>query len=1072
MDAYLRLADDVFMGELMEADLPNAAIHLPPLDKHLLDQLSIHAERFSTTKPRYSWAVSYATYHAAVAQHSDLFLQSLAAWGLARACNHWAQPKRVNEALSIARRGFEELNEAGWMSACDWQENALAWSRPNFAVAAQTLNEALENLERNDFGEFIPDCRLALAYAQILIGEHPNALENIRLSEEIYAARGDSINQARCWLQQASSLRRRDRFEEAQQKLEEALAVFVRENAVTDQAKAHYQMALGRLLKVDDLPEAVLQFTKAAELFKAVDLDLWRGFCINNLGSVYLFTGELTLADQYYQEGGEIYSQHEIPGLLADNLNDHGEVNILRGRPQVSVGQFKQAVTINEKLGSHLSAAVSMTNLGKAYGQTGRYQDALFYLEQAAERLKSLNSFLRLGTCEKYAALIWAYLGQFAMAHEHLDQAALNYELAGQKAILSEIQNTRAVAYFQQGRDEEAIACLKESLANSLAHDLRPQTAIARRLLGEALTRTGKHQDALEYLHQAQVDAAEMGMQMETAASLVAIGFCFAALSRQDESRAAFQDSLQLSEGILPEIEWRANAGLGNLAESLSDTESALKAYRLAFHAFAGIRQSFWQAGLAGTYLENPSRIFDGIISFTAGVHAVETALSFIEQTKASTLLGQLLSGDTSVNHSDSQELNDMEAEILFLQDQLRTALDVPLPQRSGSTYRQLRAKLSQKAGQYESLKSRLERLSSPQRLSTTVEYGVFDLAVFRELADRNLQKNWIALDYYFTKDRLTTIILASDRCEVQTVPVSHRFRMALDACKKAGQNPEPPTRGDLEALGRLLIPSSLAEQITPETVLLLSPHKELHSVPWAALYPQFEFQPLVKICVPTVVPSLRSLLVLWQRKGSYKMPRRGNGLVVGLSSFNGRRRNLPYVKDEIYFLSSRLRPGGIYLAENEATWENISELNQTNEGLSRFAWLHVASHFFVHAQTGRLSGLVLSDGDIWLDKLRDLSPLPDLITISACNSLSSFLYEGDEHVDLPSTCLAGGANSVVGSLWPVPDQSAAEFTMAFYRYFLDGRSPARAVVAAQREILERGEQVGQWAGFTCIGVP
>ena len=1072
MDAYLRLADDVFTGKVMEADLPNAAIHLPPLDKHLLDQLSIHAESFSTTKPRYGWAVSCAAYHAAVTQHGDLFLQSLAAWGLARACNHWAQPKRVKEAISIARRGFEELNEAGWMSACDWQENALAWSRSNFAEAAQMLKEALGNLQQAGYREFIPDCRLSLAYAQILLGEHDSALENIHLSEEAYIARNDALNQARCWLHQASSLRRRDRFVEAQQKLEEALTVFEREKAVTDQAKAHYQMALGRLLKVDDLTEAVLQFTKAAELFKAVELDLWRGFCINNLGSVYLFTGELTLADQYYQEGGEIYSQHEIPGLLSDNLNDHGEVNILRGRPQVSVEQFKQAVTINEKLGSHLSAAVSMTNLGKAYGQTGRYQDALFYMEQAAERLKSLSSFLRLGTCEKYAALIWAYLGQFAMAHEHLDRATLNYELAGQKAILSEIQNTRAAAYFQQGRNEEAIACLKESLSNSLAHDLRPQTVIARRLLGEALTQTGNYQEALEYLQQAQTDSAEMGMQMESAACLVAIGTCFAALSRPDDSRAAFQESLQSSEGILPEIEWRAQAGLGNLAESRSDAESALMAYRLAFQAFARIRQNFWQAGLAGSYLQKPSRIFDGIISFTAGVHAVEAALSFIEQTKASTLLGQLLSGDTSVNHSDSKELNDMEAEILFLQDQLRTALDVPLPQRSGSAYRQLRAKLIQKAGQYDSLKSRLERQSSPQRPSTTVEYGGFDPAAFQKLADDVLQKEWIALDYYFTGDRLITIILASDRCEVQSAPIPHRFRMALDACKKAGQNPEPPTRGDLETLGRLLIPPSLAGRMTSETVLILSPHKELHRVPWAALHPQFASQPLVKICVPTVVPSLRSLLVLWRRKGSYKRTGQENGLVVCLSSFNGKRRNLPYVKDEISFLSSRLGSGGLCLAENEAAWENISKLNQMNEGLSRFTWLHVASHFFVHAHTGRLSGLVLSDGDIWLDKLRDLSPLPDLITISACNSLSSFLYEGDEHVDLPSTCLAGGVNRVVGSLWPVPDQSAADFTKAFYRYFLDGRSPARAVVAAQREILERGEQVGQWAGFTCIGVP
>ena len=134
--------------------------------------------------------------------------------------------------------------------------------------------------------------------------------------------------------------------------------------------------------------------------------------CSNNLGSIHLFTGELTLADKYYEEAEAVFTRHDIQGLLADNLNDHGEVNILRGKPRTSIEQFKQSVAINEKLDAQLSAAVGVTNLGKAYGQLGRYQDALHYLEQAIERLGSLNSHLRLGTCEKYAALIWSQLGQ------------------------------------------------------------------------------------------------------------------------------------------------------------------------------------------------------------------------------------------------------------------------------------------------------------------------------------------------------------------------------------------------------------------------------------------------------------------------------------------------------------------------------------------------------------------------------------------------------------------------------------------------------------------------------------
>jgi CHAT domain-containing protein len=210
---------------------------------------------------------------------------------------------------------------------------------------------------------------------------------------------------------------------------------------------------------------------------------------------------------------------------------------------------------------------------------------------------------------------------------------------------------------------------------------------------------------------------------------------------------------------------------------------------------------------------------------------------------------------------------------------------------------------------------------------------------------------------------------------------------------------------------------------------------------------------------------------MIWQRNEHSRTSGQADGLAIGLSSFGGKRRDLPHVKGEISFLSSLLGSEGMLLTEKDATWENILNL-RNGEGLARFAWMHIASHFFSDALTGRLSGLALWDGDVWLDELRDLSPLPALVTLSACNSLSSFVYKGDEHVDVPTTFLVAGAERVIGSLWLVLDQAAAEFTAAFYRRYLDGMSPAESVVQVQRELIEQGKPVEQWAGFLCLGAP
>jgi CHAT domain-containing protein len=226
-------------------------------------------------------------------------------------------------------------------------------------------------------------------------------------------------------------------------------------------------------------------------------------------------------------------------------------------------------------------------------------------------------------------------------------------------------------------------------------------------------------------------------------------------------------------------------------------------------------------------------------------------------------------------------------------------------------------------------------------------------------------------------------------------------------------------------------------------------------------------------------VPSLLNWVTLWERDLQKHPQNTDSGLLVGISHFHNKHRDLPFVKDEISLLQRRLGPDGQLLSEQEVTWENVKKLCHTTggsinqvEGLSRFAWLHIASHIFADPHTGRLSGIAMWDGDIWLDQLRDLAPLPRLVSFSACNSIFSFVYEGDEHIGLATTCLVSGASSVVGSIWPILDRSSAEFMVGYYDNYLSGMHPAQAVTQTQRQMISRRKQENDWTGFICLGLP
>ncbi|MDH5508254.1 MAG: CHAT domain-containing protein [Anaerolineae bacterium] len=288
------------------------------------------------------------------------------------------------------------------------------------------------------------------------------------------------------------------------------------------------------------------------------------------------------------------------------------------------------------------------------------------------------------------------------------------------------------------------------------------------------------------------------------------------------------------------------------------------------------------------------------------------------------------------------------------------------------------------------------------------------------------------------------------------------------------------PIESDLEILGGVLIPAFLQDQLTPNTLLLLAPHRELHTVPWAALPTGDTNEPLVNICLPVVVPSMNSLMLLWQRAIHPQpagAPAEPNGLIVSLSEFQPPWPSLPSVKQEVIAIKSHLGLNGKELPEGEATWKNLVALTHPKgknrgDGLRNFSFLHVASHIFSDPHTGRLSGVILADSEIWVDRWRDLAPLPALVTLSACNGTQSLIYLGDEPVGLPITCLVAGAERVIGSIWPVQDHAAAELMTDFYTYWATGKKPAEALAMAQRAAFKRGAKIDDWASLICFGVP
>jgi CHAT domain-containing protein len=131
--------------------------------------------------------------------------------------------------------------------------------------------------------------------------------------------------------------------------------------------------------------------------------------------------------------------------------------------------------------------------------------------------------------------------------------------------------------------------------------------------------------------------------------------------------------------------------------------------------------------------------------------------------------------------------------------------------------------------------------------------------------------------------------------------------------------------------------------------------------------------------------------------------------------------------------------------------------------------------HFVGHAElpgAGRSGALVTAGGSMGVRSIASLQlRRTRAVILAACGTARGQHRGGEESISIARAFLFAGAPSVVATLWPIDDDSAAEFFPRLHHYLADGLSPADAVRATQLEwIRKRDAPPGLWAAVQTIG--
>jgi len=1060
LSPFLTLARQLCDRTISESHLPDKTRPLPPLNRTSVDMLAAESTAALLVEPRYGWTIG-AVMVAAVQHIHDPFLHALTHFYLARAANGYYRPKQVAIAAAQARESFVALGEEGWTAVCDWQANAIPWMRPNFTEAAATLEAALPIIDTHH-PQFTPDCRLSLAYAYLLVDRIEEMTAQIEAAKATFTATDNQLGLAHCLYVEAAYQRRFSQFPAAWANLRQALMLYTTESTTVFITIVQYNLAYMIRDVTGNTVAAIEMFQKKAAQFGALDLPLWQAQCQTGLARSYNSTGQPMQAEKMYEQAGEVYVTYELIGLQADNAMEHGLLVRDQGRYDESLAHFHKASLLYDAVGrgrAHLQILLLM-NQGYVYYLQGAYSQALHLLEKAYSAFKTIAIAHRSAGCAYRLGLVWVKLAHFERAQQYLDEAIALYKSCEKEEGLPALYMLQAEIAYRQQHEKEATDWLQQALTLATAHGALSLMAQTHQLLATHLLEDGAWAMAEEHLQTAVSHFTKLGMITEQAACSLVLGRVYAGLAQPQAARSAWQQASALSD--ITEIRWQAEMELAHHASQQQTATEALRHYRAGVTALTEQRRQLWQPTLAGAYLQHTVLHMDRAIALAFQEEDRTAALQFVEESKAQTVMQKLVQ-PTQAIAALPEAMQKLVLEIRWLQKRLNQARQVNVLTRLSLS--DLQTQFMEKVQRYQTAMGKLERTPAPHEQSGL--WGSFTLAAFRQMAIRRLDSNWVALDYYVTETAVYTLIITPHKMELHTTKMNGRLHDALRTCIQR-QCRHPRAHQALTLLGDALLPPSLWTQLNVDTTLIISPHGSLHQLPWAGLRSATGGW-LVETAVPVIVPSLHSAIHLWQRPVVTRNDH-ASGLLVTVADFEGRYASLPAVTEEREGLLELLNTTPQLLTNEAATVASLQEQAQMDEWEKR-PFLHIATHAFTDQVTGRLSGIALHDRDLWLNEWQQLAPLPPLVTFSACSGLRSRVYTGDEAIGLPTTCLAAGAQQVMGSLWTLLDATTPRFMQAFYTHWQKGESAARALALAQRAAVQDGSAILQWAGYQCIGV-
>jgi CHAT domain-containing protein len=782
-------------------------------------------------------------------------------------------------------------------------------------------------------------------------------------------------------------------------------------------------------------------------------------------------------------------------GVLMNTLLGHADIVESLGRASEAEPFREEGLAIARSLGP-AELAERQRQLAGTIQEKGRFNEALAQLVAAHDLFLRLNDPVSAARCSVDLAQAYEWLRDFDRALEQTSRAWSLLKRAGIEVdhpVLPAASVERMVRQFgvtsildfaEPGKMDATLASVKSLEANvrvqSVLCDLYQVEArclITRHHFDEARQLFEKARPMLlAYAHPAldyqfakiEVEAGQFDRALailEELEPLFADGVLrrklggllrlkAAALAGLGRNRDALQTAVEARQALEdfddPDLAWQCAALEAQIRVKLGDHAQALDAYDHAIATLDYLRRAPLGSRLDNLNLSNKLPVYREAARLAAKHRDAHRCCRYIELVKSRQLAASIsLPGGSGPSSELSRQFDEITEQI--------SALEFGAPGDVNSH------DLVRKRNE---LLERL-RIEDPRWRALTTP-APFDLDLLLAFLQRHDQA---ALSFFIDGDTLLAVLLNKGGTYCESIQLSDRVHRALANYQTnlGGRQPstelfDPATLPDLTL--DALVPPSLLEAVLKAKTLLLSPHRELHLVPWSML--KFKQRRLCEIMPSAVVPNLSCVPLLELQVSSPRAAFIGVS-APGQSSISA-EEECAALADIYRAAGNPSRPPVIDAA---ATRKSFLELirDQTS------TLLHASCHGEFVPGEPMLAALVLRDAKVDAGGLTRERIGPREIVLSACSVGQRGLVDsgveliGDEMLGLIGALMEGGSGSIIASIPPTRDIPTLELMKLYHQARSTGIMPLFALQKAQQTMVADGIfPAWQWGGITLFG--